>query len=222
MKVEQEIIDKFLFGNLKNSERKVEVPFMFENLPEPPAKILDVGCCYSPLMEIMTAKGFDMWGIDMINCCANFPKFVHGDARKMTFKDNEFDAITCISVIEHVGKVETPYGTDSIPDETGDIKMMGEMVRTTKPGGKIILTIPYGHGDEAFNKWVKFYNKDSVNELIKGTEIIKAVYSIREPIFDEKGELIEERWRTATEEEASKQFSMKAVISNLSLLLKVK
>jgi SAM-dependent methyltransferase len=211
MKFDQKRIAELL-APWGNCERQVEVPFLFDSLPEPPAKVLDVGCCYSSILDELGRLGFENWGLDMINCCAGFGRFVHGDARAMTFQDNEFDVATCMSTIEHIGLVRTPYNTDKIEDPDGDFKAMKEMIRVVKPGGLIILTIPYGKGSEQMQTWIKFYDKERVNKLIEGTEIVKELYSIRE----------NDIWKTTTEEEASKPLSTKDVISNLSLLLKVK
>ena len=165
MKVEKKNMDRLL-KDLEWSERVAEMPFFFENLPEPPKKILDVGCCYSPLVVILEEMGYDSWGVDMIPYGVPCAKFVQDDARCMDFEDNSFDVVTSISVIEHIGLVHTPYKTDSIHDETGDIKAFDEIVRVARPNGTIIVTIPYGLGSDGLRPWVRFYDKIRLHTLL--------------------------------------------------------
>jgi len=52
------------------------------------------------------------------------------DGRKLAFKDHTFDAAYAVSVLEHV------------PDE-GDSATVRELTRVVRPGGYVILTVPY-------------------------------------------------------------------------------
>ena len=52
------------------------------------------------------------------------------DGRALTYGDDEFDAAFSVSVLEH------------IPDE-GDAVAMRELVRVVRPGGAIIVTVPF-------------------------------------------------------------------------------
>jgi len=56
----------------------------------------------------------------------------------LPFADDSFDAVTSISVIEHI-------------NNDGDVDLLREMIRVTKPGGSIILTFPVkGYFDEEY------------------------------------------------------------------------
>ncbi|OGL42517.1 MAG: hypothetical protein A2161_08685 [Candidatus Schekmanbacteria bacterium RBG_13_48_7] len=62
------------------------------------------------------------------------------DATKLAFKNNSFDYITAISVLEHFAK-------------DGDIQAMNEIYRVLVPGGKLIITLPYNRNSfEEFDK----------------------------------------------------------------------
>jgi SAM-dependent methyltransferase len=53
------------------------------------------------------------------------------DGRELPFPDASFDHAYSISVIEHIG-------------DDGDFKALGELARVVRPGGRIVLTFPFG------------------------------------------------------------------------------
>jgi SAM-dependent methyltransferase len=54
------------------------------------------------------------------------------DARKLEYPAEHFDAVYSMSVIEHVA------------GETGDSESIREMLRVLKPGGLLLVTVPFG------------------------------------------------------------------------------
>ncbi len=54
------------------------------------------------------------------------------DARRLPFSDSGFDCVTCVSVLEHI---RSP----------GDAEAFRELARVCRPGGRILLTVPYSH-----------------------------------------------------------------------------
>ncbi len=174
----KQMIDRVI-GNSNWSERVMEIPFLIKHLPNPPKKVLDVGCYESRLLIELKEIEFDIYGIDLIDYQFQFSNFIKMDARNMIFENNSFDVCYSISTIEHVGLPDTIYKTDTELDEDGDKKVVSEMVRITKPNGIIILTLPYGKCDDSrLLSWIKFYNKDRISRIIPNNLIIdKIIYS---------------------------------------------
>jgi SAM-dependent methyltransferase len=56
-------------------------------------------------------------------------RFQRADARELPFEDGSFDRITAISTIEH------------IPE--GDDRAMAELARVLRPGGRLVVTVPF-------------------------------------------------------------------------------
>lgn len=98
-----------------------------------PATILDVGCGTGQLTLALAGKGFTVIGVDisgkMIDIASSKIKkgmkvsFRVGDARRLDFKDNTFDATIASKLFQH------------IRDWQGAIE---EILRVTKPGGYFI------------------------------------------------------------------------------------
>jgi len=158
----------------------------------------------------MIEAGFDCWGIDI----QDYPcdRFIKADARDIPFKDKFFDVVTCISSLEHYGLVETPYHSDTEPDPLVPFTAIDEMVRVLKDDGIIILTLPFGYGDEGLSKWIKFYNTKLITELIHSANLKIVKKQIKS--------LIDNVWVDIDEKEAEKVFSINMVCCNISLVLK--
>lgn len=104
-------------------------------------KILDVGCGTGKNMEVFSTLG-EVWGLDNSKEAINFCKKRGLKNLKLAtlqnngFKDNEFDVVTMLDVLEH------------IDDENSALI---EVKRILKKGGCIILTVPaYGW---LWSKW---------------------------------------------------------------------
>lgn len=63
------------------------------------AKILDAGCGEGILVEKYRKKGFNITGLDLNYTSKHVKK---GDITKMPFKDEEFDVVLCLDVLEHM------------------------------------------------------------------------------------------------------------------------
>lgn len=137
------------------------------------ARMLDAGCGYGLYAMSLGESGYTVDAIDidekrieeLRRMFDEYPRLkktitLHaGSLTALPFADSTYDTIVCSEVIEH------------IPDDLSAVREIG---RVMKPGGKLILTVPY---DSAFNKRVykRFdherpgYTRDSLQDLMEGT-----------------------------------------------------
>jgi 2-polyprenyl-3-methyl-5-hydroxy-6-metoxy-1,4-benzoquinol methylase len=147
---------------LDETDRYLEIPFAIKNLPKPPAKILDVGCSGSMFPLILRAMGYDVTGIDKRpHESKDRFKFIWEDITRWRSKE-EFDCVTCISVLEHIG-IGGRYGNKD--DDYADYAAMKNMVASLKHGGTLILTVPWRESGGVNRPYNRFYNSDRMMEI---------------------------------------------------------
>ncbi len=89
--------------------------------------LLDIGCGNKPFKEWYVAKTESSIGCDVEQSDKNLVD-VLCLANQLAFEDNRFDTALCTQVMEHV------YETQGL---------LQEAYRVLRPGGKIILTVPF-------------------------------------------------------------------------------
>lgn len=120
-------------------------------------KVLEIGCGFGGMSIYFVQKGIDLIAIDNNNDALEFAKefasshdvsvdFRFGDAQKLEFADNTFDAIIMELMFEHV---ENPC------------QVLKELQRILKPGGKVynhfcLYYGPYGNHLHNFTRipWI--------------------------------------------------------------------
>lgn len=160
------------------SERIIENPIVIRHLPDEKSKILDVGSRYSQVPLEMASLGHEVWALDIEEYIFKHKKlqFVKGDIRKTKFKNNFFDVVTIISTLEHVGMGETSYGDAG--EDDGDVTAMAEIWRVLKPGGIVLITVPFGKAK--FLPFMRIYDKDRIKKITKGFKIEKEIYMLND------------------------------------------
>lgn len=160
------------------SERIIENPIIIQHLPLKPSKILDVGSRYSQVPLEMASLGHEVWTLDIEEYIFKHKKlkFVKGDIRKTKFKSRFFDAVTVISTLEHVGMGETSYG--DAEERDGDITAMAEIWRILKPGGVVLVTVPFGKAK--FLPFLRVYDKTRIKKITKGFKVVKEIYMLND------------------------------------------
>lgn len=149
------------------SERLVEIPLVFKNIPLTRKKILDVGCRYSILSIQLASLGHEMHGIDVNNYKHRHPNFIFhkADILNSNFPEGYFDIVIALSTIEHVGLGR--YGERK--DIKGDMKAVKEILRILKPGGQFLITLPFGGAVKT--DWFRVYNMEKIRKLLTGFKI---------------------------------------------------
>lgn len=160
------------------SERIVEYPLVFANLPQSSGKLLDVGCRYSNLVLQTASLGYRTYGIDLSPYPYTHPnlKIITGDIRKTKFKSGFFNCVTAISTIEHIG---LGFYEKTHQDKDGDTKAINEIYRLLGKNGRLIFSAPFGR--PAVTPTYRVYDDVSLKKLFKKFKSCKYQYFFRAP-----------------------------------------
>ena len=111
--------------------------------------VLDAGCGCFQFSNNLRKHGRKVTTIDVFNCDiaeAKRNNFLLASIESLPFKDNSFDSIYCLSVLEFV---------------TDDTSAISEFQRILKPGGNLLFTVPTSR---------------SAFRLLRGLEVACGVY----------------------------------------------
>jgi SAM-dependent methyltransferase len=99
----------------------------------PPARILDVGCGTGRWLRRYSSLGFEATGVDataqmlrVARTRGTAAPLLAGEANRLPFRDGEFDAVSDVTVIQHIPAALQPQA-------------LLEMTRVLKPSGHLIL-----------------------------------------------------------------------------------
>jgi 2-polyprenyl-3-methyl-5-hydroxy-6-metoxy-1,4-benzoquinol methylase len=136
-------------------------------------KTIELGCGLSYFPEMARLKGAQSYGLDFSEKAINklietFPKvtFVNEDATKTSYGNAEFDVVVSGEVIEHL---EEPQ------------RLVDEMARICRPGGKIIISTPHLEFDDPEHIWE--FDEQDLRDLMSpyGSTTIEVLKSIKFP-----------------------------------------
>ena len=155
------------------TDRVVEEPWAVSKV-RPGERVLDIGSATSRFLRDLPA-GCRVYAIDLRPTPPQ-PGIavIRGDLMSAPFPLGSFDVITCISTIEHIGL--DVYGQG--PDPFGDEVAMRHLRRLLRPGGRLLLTAPFGRG--AVSAWLRVYNRLTFRRLTSGYRALSVAYYRRE------------------------------------------
>jgi SAM-dependent methyltransferase len=128
--------------------RSVEFAYVWRQLETPPgARILDLGSPKDLASMLARRRGHEVVATDILPEAIELSRrYARGqgldgdgpgrvrsevqDGRALTYADGSFDAAYSVSVLEH------------IPDR-GDTAAIRELIRVVRPGGLVVVTVPY-------------------------------------------------------------------------------
>lgn len=127
-------------------ERCVEVPWMLQNinkLEKKQMKVLDVGCVGSKYLDDLKSIGCEVYGNDIRNIGDTLSlKGVFVGKINEIKTDVAFDAIICISVLEHIGL--GGYGSKRENFKNLQIVALRTMANLLNNNGLLFISVPYG------------------------------------------------------------------------------
>jgi SAM-dependent methyltransferase len=148
-----------------NMERPTEYGFAELHIGPPlgQKKLLDIGSVGSAFPLRMAGNGFEVTCLDPTATpgLVDGVRILRGDIRNTTLPESSIDLITCISTLEHIG-LAGRYGIQTA-DPEGETLAMREMARLLRPGGRLILTVPFGQ--YAMLPLNRVYTRDRIMEL---------------------------------------------------------
>lgn len=132
-------------------ERVVE-QMLVRLLYRPGAEILDIGHANampshrSTLLELPGPRR--LTGLDIAepvyDTAHYYQRSLREDITESSIPDASFDQVWCVSTLEHFGMDNSAYTSSFVQDAGLAAKSMSAMMRLLKPGGSLLITVPYG------------------------------------------------------------------------------
>ena len=152
------------------NERIMEQPFVFAALADLPtgSRVLDIGGGESTVGLAVASLGHAVTVIEPRGYPFEHPNLTVYDGPLETFEtDDPFDAVVLLSTIEHLGIGHYADGTDE--DASADVSAMKIVRDLTAPGGRLVLTTPYG--PSGVTELERIYDQDDLEVLLDGWQI---------------------------------------------------
>lgn len=149
-------------GKTKNWDTLIAYSEIVKNTSRE-AVILDAGAeLYSMVLPWLFLSGYrNLFGNNLVfskKIKRGSIQYDHGDITSNKFQANSFDAVTCLSVIEHGVELETFFK---------------EMARILKPGGLLIISTDYFEnsidtkGKFEYGHQIKIFERSEIENMIK-------------------------------------------------------
>jgi SAM-dependent methyltransferase len=151
------------------NERIVEVPYAFRALSrvQPHAKVLDVGAAESTVCLSLATLGYDVTAVDPRPNPLSHERLRVVVAPIGEWKhEEEFDAVFCLSTIEHIGLGAYDQETS---EQRLDLEAMKRIRELTRPDGVLVLTTAVGQ--ESVGEGGRVYDREGLDELLNGWEV---------------------------------------------------
>ena len=154
-------------------ERIVEIPFVFRHLDVPVgSRVLDFGGTGSPLAIHIASLGYEVTIFDLRPYGFDHPNLhqVLGDFLAVDVDEGSFDVALVVSAVEHAGLAA--YGEGGFGH--GDRLVMEKIHAALRPGGRLILTVPFGRAGQT--SWYRVYDRAALTRLTDGFDLVVEQY----------------------------------------------
>ena len=166
----------------KLHSRCIEYPFAASNLGNAKC-LLDVGSTKSGSVWIswLESLPIEVHSTDYDPPTIPFKNviFHQQDIRQLDIDDNTFDKIFAVSVIEHIG-LDNPQVVASAKPRVamnGDLEAVHELKRVLRPGGELIMTLPFGKKEKLIsNNTSRVYTNESLRKFSSLLSEVKLEY----------------------------------------------
>jgi SAM-dependent methyltransferase len=153
------------------NERIVEIPYVLGAVASlaPGSHVLDFGATESTVALSLASLGHDVVAADLRPYPLQHPrlKLLVGPIEEWSGPERPFDAVVCLSALEHVGLgayEETPTAGEL------DRVIAERFKRWLRPGGELVLTAPYGAWEVGETQRV--YDASHLDALLAGWRIV--------------------------------------------------
>ncbi|MEJ7826292.1 MAG: DUF268 domain-containing protein [Solirubrobacteraceae bacterium] len=155
---------------LQVNERIVEQPFVFGALAGLPtgSRIIDVGGSESTVGLSLATLGHEVTLVDPRAHPLAHPNLRHAACRLDELEPAAagFDAAVVLSAVEHFGLEH--YGLDAL-DERLDLAALVTLRERLRPGGLLVLTVPFGVA--SVDRFQRVYDEAGLGALLTGWEV---------------------------------------------------
>jgi hypothetical protein len=160
------------------NERIVEIPYALAavgSLP-PGSLVLDFGATESTLSLSMASLGIDVLAADLRPYPLAHPRITPlvGPIERWEGPDRPLDAVVSVSALEHVGLGAYAEAPTEGPLDRRIVERFGDWLR---PGGELVLTVPYGHW--SVDELQRVYDATHLDALLEGWTILDRFVSVQ-------------------------------------------
>lgn len=154
--------------------RVIEIPWVLARAAERTGPFLDAGSAlnYDFVLQSVALRDKKVTVMTLAPESDAFWRlgvsYVFGDLRSLDFRDELFEAVACISTIEHVGMDNTMYAGDaSIAQRSNPrefLAAVSELKRVMRPGGVLYISFPFGQYEN--HGWFQQFDSEMLDTLI--------------------------------------------------------
>jgi SAM-dependent methyltransferase len=174
-------------------ERAVEIAWVLSRYRGEP-RVLDLGSANAErlYLDALIELAPDVIGVDLAPAEIPALDLRIGDLRCLPFPSRSFDAVLCISTLEHVGSTQEAYGVEADPRAGAIPEALEEIHRILSNDGYALITVPCGREED--HGWFVQHDRAGWNRLFEKADLLV--------VEQELYELGPEGWRLGDDDRA--------------------